>query len=314
MTTEKPLKNLDFFIADFWKNNVFVIMDTETNGLDPEIHEPCEVAMLKIVNGEVLEPSSWYIKPNLPIPPHVQAVHHISNNDVKDAPSMKEMEETFKDYCRGTIVIAHNAPFDKSMMPCLQGEEFQWLDNLRLARHMWPLGTTNKEGHPLTAHKNKILQHWMNLDVDTRGQAAHRAQADILVTAEIFKIGMNTYLERLYKKQRNLVLPTYEKMSSDLEKPCKVEFMPFGPHKDKPIEEVPTQHLRSLVFRHNQGQSNLGVDLYAALSNEFNKRVSHNKQGGNPVKPEQVKVERERKELRKQVDENVKSVTPNVSK
>lgn len=313
MSNEKPLKNLDYFIESFWKEHTFVIMDTETNGLDPEIHEPCEVAMLKIEGGIVGDPSSWYVKPNLPIPPHVQAVHHISNDDVKDAPPMKDLEKVFQEYCKDSIVIAHNAPFDKSMMPCLQGQEFKWLDNLRLARHMWPLGTPNKEGHPLNAHKNKILQHWMNLDVDTKGQAAHRAQADILVTAEIFKIGMNTYLERLYKKQRNLVVPSYEKMASDLEKPCKVELMPFGPHKDKPIEEVPTQHLRSLVFRHNKGESNLGIDLFAALNKEYNKRVARMKPG-TAEKPEEVKVETERKELRKQVNENNKTATPNVVK
>lgn len=251
---------------EFWKRNVFVVMDTETNGLDPELYEPCEVAMLKIIDGIVQEPFSWYLKPKLPIPPHVQAVHHISNEDVADAKTMAEMAETFQDFCHGTLIVAHNAPFDYGMMPCLQDKKFNWVDNLSLARHQWPLGTTGPTGHPLTAHRNKILQHWLNITVDTRGQAAHRAQADILVTAEIFREGVNQYL----LTQDNV--PSAKEFSDYLNTPCKVEVMNFGPYKDMPVEELPTQHIRTLLAQHKNNRMTLGNDLYFTLESIYKAR------------------------------------------
>jgi DNA polymerase III epsilon subunit-like protein len=255
---------------NFWEKNVFVIMDTETNGLDPAVHGPCEVAMLKIVNGKVQPPKSWYVKPERPIPPHVQAVHHISNEEVKDAPKMEELATVFQEFCKDTIIIAHNAPFDKGMMPCLQDWKFKWADNLRLARHVWPLGTVNPEtGQPLTAHKNKILQHWLNLEVDTMGQAAHRAQADILVTAEVFILGVNEYLKTLD------YTPNYDHFVKYLESPCPQEFMPFGPHKDQPIDEVPVSHLRHMLADHRSGKRELNIDILTAIQTSYDARTGN---------------------------------------
>ena len=295
--------------AAFWSKFIFVVLDTETNGLDPIEHEPCEVAMLKMVSGVVQEPFSWYVKPKLPIPPHVQAVHHISNQDVKDARTMNEMAGTFQEFCRGenVVIVAHNAPFDFGMMPALQSDEFKWVDNLRLARHIWPLGTPSPStGHPLTAHKNKILQHWLNLDVDTRGQAAHRAQADILVTAELFRAGVNAYLNTLDH------IPSYDEFASYLASPCRVETLNFGPFKDVPIEDVPTAHLRSLLARHRQDKMDLGVDLEWSIQDEYQKRTSHpllNEAKANHVSDATVlfsESEKEKELLRLQIKKQAK--------
>jgi exodeoxyribonuclease X len=289
----------------FWEKNVFVIMDTETNGLDPSVHGPCEVAMLKIEKGEVMPPKSWYVKPALPIPPHVQAVHHISNNDVADAPSMEELAPVFQEFCKDAIIIAHNAPFDKGMMPCLQDRKFRWADNLRLARHVWPLGSVNPEtGHQLNAHKNKILQHWLNLDVDTMGQAAHRAQADILVTAQVFIRGVNEYLLTID------YVPNYDYFLKYLESPCPQEFMPYGPHKDQPITEVPVSHLRHLLADHRSGKREMNIDLYTAVKAAYddkahNKFMAQAKAGGTNEIKDQSEIleamEREREAMRKQM-------------
>ena len=252
---DKKLDPRELYIREtFWANHVFVIMDTETNGLDPKIHGPCEVAMLKIINGVVQPPQSWFVKTQLPIPPHVQAVHHITNEEIANAPVMEDLAPTFQAFCKDTVVVAHNAPFDKGMMPCLQGKEFRWVDNLRLARHVWPLGTANVEGHPLTAHKNKVLQHWLNLNVDTMGQAAHRAQADILVTAEIFREGVNRYL------LTQTTVPTFKEFSDFLESPYRVEtFM------GKPIVEMETATLRDHLRRHAIGERVLDKDQHFSL-------------------------------------------------
>lgn len=241
---------------EFWKNKTFIIADTETNGLDHVTCGPCEVAMLKIVDGKVQEPNSWLIKTNLKIPPFVQAIHHISNDEIEEAPTLEQLEPIIIDFCKDATIVAHKADFDYSMLPFLQDHD--WLCNLRLCHHIWNVGDTNADGHTLNSHKNKVLQHWLDLEVDTRGQAAHRAQADILVTAEIFIIATNKYLQQLNRT------PTLEEFQQFVESNYNVD--KFNGMR---IIEMPVEDLRSLLYRHKTGTMKLEKDRLFAIEASY---------------------------------------------
>lgn len=304
---EKLTPQQEYVKRTFWSQYRFVVLDTETNGKDPGIDEACEVAMLKMVDGEVdlSTLKSWFVKTKKPIPPHVQAVHHISNEEIQDAPSMEDLVPEFQAYCQGMVLVAHNAPFDYGMLPCLQDEKrFKWLDNLRLARHVWPLGTPSPAGtgHPLQAHKNKVLQHWLDVRVDTMGQAAHRAQADILVTAELFKAGMNEFLKKWER------VPTWKEITDHMNSPNKIEVMPFGAHRDQPIKELPLKVLRRLLSEHQTGKFDLGVDLEGSLRKEYNLRI---KRDHELLPDEKAELAKRRDELRQQERKTVFHTAPN---
>lgn len=272
-------KTYSEIVTQFWKENRFVVLDTETNGLTPGVNEPCEVAMLKCENGDVTDIQSWYLQTKLPIPPHVQAVHHISNETIAGHPSNEEKTQEWQDYCKNTIIIAHNASFDKSMMPALQDDSFVWADNLSLARHIWPLGSINPEtGKTLTAHKCKIIQSWLDLEVDTRGEEAHRATADILVTMEIFRIAVNKWLES------KDYCPTGKELVDFCESPCLIEKMPFKPHKGVKIKDLPSEYIRKMLKQDEDAQDSgnpdafrLGKDLAYSLQVEYTMRTTRDR-------------------------------------
>src|SRR5579872_642442 len=162
-------------------NTVFVVIDTETTGLDTANDEVCEIAA---VATSTRNPNMgmWasLVKPSIPIPHEAKAIHHITNGMVACAPSIGEAAHMLSDFVarlgENVVFAAHNAEFDRAMMRDTIFADAPWLCTKRLAMHLW---------HDAPAHKNQVLRYWRNLDVETYGLPAHRALPDALVTAAL---------------------------------------------------------------------------------------------------------------------------------
>jgi DNA polymerase-3 subunit epsilon len=106
--------------------NELLIIDTETTGLTlhplaPPEQQPHIIEfgglMLSRKTGKELYRNSWLIKPPIAIPPDSTKVHRITDADVQGAPSFAERWPQIKDKLdAAALVIAHNAPFDFSML------------------------------------------------------------------------------------------------------------------------------------------------------------------------------------------------------
>ena len=93
-------------------SNQFVIFDVETTGLNATYEKITEIGAVKIVDGKIVDKFSCLVNPRKPIPPNITVLTGISNDMVKDSPDETTVIPEFLKFCKDSILVAHNAPFD----------------------------------------------------------------------------------------------------------------------------------------------------------------------------------------------------------
>jgi len=97
---------------DYLINRPFHVFDTETTGLGPSA-EICEICVMDR-DGTVLVDT--LVKPMGPITEGAFNVHGISEAEVKDAPSWRDVAEQIQHISNGNVAVAYNAKFDINLM------------------------------------------------------------------------------------------------------------------------------------------------------------------------------------------------------
>lgn len=88
-----------------------VCLDLETTGLSPLVDRIIEIAAIKITPSKI-EVFQTLVNPEIEIPPHTIAIHHITDDMVKDSPLIAPSLKKLNDFCAELPVVAHNAKFD----------------------------------------------------------------------------------------------------------------------------------------------------------------------------------------------------------
>lgn len=159
---------------------LFVVLDTETTGLDPaKGEEMIEVAAQKIRGREVIGEYVQLIKATKMIPADAQKVHGISQAELEEkGRSAKEVLPELVEFIGDAIIVAHNLPFDMGFinahlerlgLPKLQNKS---LDTLDLARRYLLLASYRLSN---VAAYLKVPQ-----------PSAHRALIDVITCREVF--------------------------------------------------------------------------------------------------------------------------------
>lgn len=96
----------------------FVVFDSETTGLDPIKDEVVQLGAVRVVNGKIVpgEVFDQLVNPGIAIPATSTKVHHISNAMVADAPDATHATRAFHQFAQGSVIVAHNAPFDMAFL------------------------------------------------------------------------------------------------------------------------------------------------------------------------------------------------------
>lgn len=133
----------------------FVAIDFET--ANEKRNSPCSIGITVVEEGEIKEEKYFLIRPpelrfsNMNI-----MIHGIREEDVVNEKEFNELWEEIKEYIDGKVVVAHNAPFDISVLRRtlehynLQFPNIKFLCTMAISRKYYPflenakLNTVNK--------------------------------------------------------------------------------------------------------------------------------------------------------------------------
>ena len=125
----------------------FTAVDLETTDRDTRTAEIVELAAVRVRDGVVVDQFQSLVKPDQPVTFEAARVHGISNEALANAPTFAEVWPTFRAFCGGDVVVAHNGyDFDfkilKRMALALGAFDLCTFDSLPLARELVPTSRT----------------------------------------------------------------------------------------------------------------------------------------------------------------------------
>lgn len=91
----------------------YIMIDTETTGLDPSKDKIVEISMIRVGDGQITDSLHYYINPGMPMPKAAQKVNGITDDFLRDALSLEDVREDIDDFIRGDDIIGgYNVTFD----------------------------------------------------------------------------------------------------------------------------------------------------------------------------------------------------------
>lgn len=160
-------------------DDTYVVFDIETTGLSKGKEMITEIGAVKVADGKIIDRFSTFVNPQRPISAEITKLTGITDDMVKDAPTIENVLPEFLKFCEDTVLVAHNASFDTGFIRIAAerarlGELHHTIvDTLELARALLP---------ELNKHKLDIVCE--HLGVTLNGH--HRAVNDAEATAEVF--------------------------------------------------------------------------------------------------------------------------------
>lgn len=90
----------------------FCVLDVETTGLDYSHDRIVQIGIIKIIDNQPVDSLNTYINPEMPIPSRSTEIHGITDADVKDAPTYKQIADRVLSLMNNDTVVGHNVTFD----------------------------------------------------------------------------------------------------------------------------------------------------------------------------------------------------------
>jgi DNA polymerase III subunit epsilon len=163
------------------------VFDIETTGLDPKRgHRIIEIAGVRVEHGvPTQQVFASLVNPEREIPLEAKQVHHIGDDDVREAPTIDIVLPKFLAFAQDSLLVAHNASFDYGFL--LNEKELCWgyvdlpecLCTMRMSQSLYP-----KEFR----HNLDMLVKRFGLEMPT---ARHRALDDAMATAKALERMVN---------------------------------------------------------------------------------------------------------------------------
>jgi DNA polymerase-3 subunit epsilon len=177
-----------------YKEQVFTVIDIETNGAKPVRSQVIEVGAVKIQNGKVIDSLESFVNCAY-LPEHISQLTGIQPQDLVVAPSRQEVLGKLKEFLGDSVFVAHNVNFDYTFL------------NASFERFgLGPIGNMTLCTIDLAKKTIKAPKYglaFLNEFLELQMSSHHRAYSDALATSKI-----------LEKSLQNL--PSWVKTTDDL--------------------------------------------------------------------------------------------------
>ncbi len=173
--------------------NPLLFFDIESTGLNVATDRIVEISIVKVSPGAPGEPNKVEVKtrrvnPTIPISPEAEAVHGISNDDVKDEPKFSQIAKSLAQFMKGCDIAGYNSmKFDIPMLAeefIRAGVDFDFrkrkLVDVQNIFH-------KKEQRTLKA----AYKFYCSKNLDN----AHSAEADTMATYEVLEAQLDRYAD-----------------------------------------------------------------------------------------------------------------------
>jgi DNA polymerase-3 subunit epsilon len=163
----------------------YIILDTETTGLDPKQgHRVIELAGVEVVDRRLTgRHVHFYLDPEREIDGGATDVHGLTWETLRDKPKFADIAAEFIDFARGASWIIHNAPFDLAFLdeelkrielPSTAAISAEVIDTLAFAREQFP------------GKKNSLDALCERFGVANAQRTLHGALLDAELLAEVY--------------------------------------------------------------------------------------------------------------------------------
>ena len=160
--------------------------DLETTGIEVAKDRIVEISILKVFPDGKEETHTYRINPTIPIPPVVTAVHGISDDDVKDAPTFQEKAAEIYRIIKDSDMAGYNS--NRFDIPLLAEELLRaGIDFDMKNRHAIDVQNIFHKMEQRTL----VAAYKFYCDKDLTN--AHSAEADTLATYEVLKSQLDKY-------------------------------------------------------------------------------------------------------------------------
>jgi len=210
-------------------------IDIETTGINVSSDRIVEISVLKISPGGKEEWMSTRVNPGMPIPAKSTAIHGITDDDVKNAPTFKEIAKNLALFLEGSDLAGFNAiKFD---IPLL-AEEFLRVNidfSFRKRRYVDPQVIFHKKEQRTLA---AAYQFYCKKELED----AHSSKADTQATYEVLKAQLDRYADLENDIEKLADFSSFNNIADFAGRIIfdekGVETFNFGKYKGKAVEKV----------------------------------------------------------------------------
>jgi DNA polymerase-3 subunit epsilon len=216
--------------------NPIIFFDLETTGTDITNDRIVEISLVKVFPNGDREVKTKRINPEMPIPPEATAVHKITDEDVKDCPTFRQIAKSLAGYIEGCDFGGFNS--NKFDVPLLVEEFLRAGVDVDLKKRKF-IDVQNifhkMEQRTLVA----AYKFYCGKSLDD----AHSAEADTLATYEVLESQLDRYADELVNDVEFLAGFSSHKRTADFAgliayDDNDVEVFTFGQHKGRSVEAV----------------------------------------------------------------------------